>query len=36
MSGMGAHRAHPVVAQTWDELKQYGAMAAGNLVKLLQ
>lgn len=36
MSGMGAHRAHPLVAQTWDDLKQYGAMAAGNLVKLLQ
>ena len=36
MSGMGAHRAHPLVAQTWGELKQYGAMAAGNIVKLLQ
>lgn len=35
MSGLGAHREHPVVAQTWSELKQYGAAAAGNLVKLL-
>ena len=36
MSGMGAHQAHPLVVQAWDDLKQYGAMAAGNLVKLLQ
>lgn len=36
MSGLGAHREHPLVAQTWSELKQYGAAAAGNLVKLLQ
>jgi hypothetical protein len=36
MSGLGAHREHPLVAKTWGELKQYGAAAAGNLVKLLQ
>ncbi|WP_425259215.1 NAD(P)-binding protein [Rubrivivax sp. RP6-9] len=35
MSGLGAHRQHPLVAQTWSELKQYGAAAAGNLVRLL-
>jgi len=36
LSGLGAHRDHPLVAQTWDVVKQYGAAAAGNLVKLLQ
>ena len=36
ISGLAAHREHPLVAQTWGELKQYGAAAAGNLVKLLQ
>ena len=36
MSGLGAHREHPLVAQTWGELKQYGAAAATNLVRLLQ
>lgn len=35
MSGLGAHREHPLVAQTWGELKQYGAAAAANLVRLL-
>ncbi len=35
MSGLGAHREHPLVAQTWAELKQYGATAAGNLTRLL-
>jgi hypothetical protein len=36
MSGLGAHRHHPLVAQTSADLRQYGAAAAGNLVKLLQ
>lgn len=36
LSGLGAHRDHPLVAQTWDIAKQYGAAAAANLVKLLQ
>jgi len=36
MSGLGAHRDHPLVVQAWGELKQYGGAAAGNLVKLLQ
>ena len=36
MSGLGAHRDHPLVVQTWADLKQYGGAAAGNLVKLLQ
>jgi len=36
LSGLGAHRDHPLVAQTWGDLKQYGGAAAGNLVKLLQ
>jgi hypothetical protein len=35
MSGLGAHREHPLVVQTRGELKQYGAAAEGNLVKLL-
>ncbi len=36
MSGLGAHREHPLVAQTWSDLQQYGAAAAGDIVKLLQ
>lgn len=36
MSGLGAHRDHPRVAQTWGDIKQYGAAAAANLVKLLR
>ena len=36
MSGLGAHRDHPLVVQTWGDLKRYGAAAAGNLAKLLQ
>jgi hypothetical protein len=36
MSGLGAHFDHPLVAQTRDVVKQHGAAAAGNLVKLLQ
>jgi hypothetical protein len=36
MSGLGAHRNHPLVAQTWDAINQYGAAAAANLVKLLR
>ncbi len=36
ISGLGVHREHPLVAQTAHDLKQYGAAAAGNLVKLLQ
>ena len=35
LSGLGAHRDHPVVVQTRDTIKQFGAAAAGNLVKLL-
>ena len=35
-SGLGAHRDNPLVAQASADLKQYGAAAAGNLVKLLQ
>ena len=35
LSGLSAHRDHPLVAQTWDIVKQYGPAAAGNLVKLL-
>lgn len=35
LGGLGAHRDHPVVAQTRELIKQYGAAAAGNLVKLL-
>ncbi|MEO6746134.1 MAG: hypothetical protein ABIN08_16775 [Caldimonas sp.] len=36
MSGLSAHREHPLVAQTWGDLKQYGAAAAANVVKLLK
>jgi hypothetical protein len=36
ISGLGVHREHPLVVQTLDDLKQFGAAAAGNLVKLLQ
>jgi hypothetical protein len=36
MSRLGEHREHPLVARTWGEVKQYGAAAAANLVKLLQ
>ena len=36
MSGLGALRDDPRVAQTWADVKQYGAAAAANLVKLLQ
>jgi hypothetical protein len=36
MSGLGVHRDHPLVVQTWGDLKRYGAAAAGNLAKLLQ
>jgi NAD(P)-binding Rossmann-like domain len=36
MSGLGDLRDDPRVAQTWADLKQYGAAAATNLVKLLQ
>lgn len=35
-SGLGAHRDNPLVVQASADLKQYGAAAAGNLVKLLQ
>ena len=35
MSGMGPYRDHPKVQQTREIIKQYGAAAAGNLVKLL-
>ena len=36
MSGLGAHLEHPLVVQTWGDLKRYGPAAAGNLAKLLQ
>lgn len=36
MSGLGSQREHPLVVQSFCELKQYGAAAAANLVKLLQ
>jgi hypothetical protein len=35
LSGLGAHRDHPGVVQTREVIKQCGAAAAGNLVKLL-
>ena len=36
MSGLKAHRDDALVTQTWADIKQYGAAAAANLVKLLQ
>lgn len=36
ISGLGAHREHPQVVQALNDLKQFGATAAGNLIKLLQ
>lgn len=36
LSGLGTHRDDPLVAQTWNLTKQYGAAAATNLIKLLQ
>ena len=36
LSGLGAHRDHPLVAQTRDVIRQYGTAAAANLVKLLR
>ena len=36
VSGLRAYREHPQVIQAWDDLKRYGAAAAGNVVKLLQ
>ena len=36
LSGLGVHREHPLVTQTWGELKQYGAAAAANLASLLR
>mgnify|MGYP006161022099 CR=1 FL=1 len=36
LSGLAAHRDNPLVAQTWEVAKQYGAAAAANLVKLLR
>jgi hypothetical protein len=35
LAGLGAHRDHPQVVQTREVIKQFGAAAAGNLVKLL-
>lgn len=35
MSGLGPYRDHPLVVQTREDLKQFGAAAAGNIVKLL-
>ena len=36
VSGLVSHREHPMVAQTWGDLKKYGAAAATNLVNLLR
>jgi len=36
MSGLGPYHDHPLVVQTWADIKVYGAAAAANLVKLLQ
>lgn len=36
LSGLGAHREHPRVVQTWEQLKQHGAAAAARLAQLLQ
>lgn len=36
LSGLGAYRDHPRVAQTWEQIRQVGAAAAANLVKLLR
>ena len=36
LSGLRAHAAHPLVVQTREDIKAYGAAAAGNLVKLLR
>lgn len=36
LSGLGEHSGHPLVAKTRDDIRQYGAAAAANLVKLLQ
>lgn len=36
LSGLGAHRDNPLVAQTRDDFKRYGPAAAGNLARLLQ
>lgn len=35
LGALGVHRDHPTVSQTRDIVKQFGAAAAGNLVKLL-
>lgn len=35
LGGIGMHREHPVVAQTREVIRQFGAAAGGNLVKLL-
>ena len=35
LGGLGMHRDHPVVGQTRELVKQHGAAAAANLVKLL-
>lgn len=35
MSGLGDYRDHPLVSSTWQEVKQYGSIAAANLVNLL-
>jgi hypothetical protein len=36
MAGLQAHREHPLVVQTWADIRQHGAAAAANLVRLLQ
>lgn len=36
MSGLGAHRGHPLVAQTFEAIQQYAAAAEANLVRLLE
>lgn len=35
MSGLGACSDHPLVRQTWDEIKRHGGAAAANLARLL-
>lgn len=35
LSGLGAYRDHPSVVQAWSDIKQHGAAAVANLVKLL-
>lgn len=36
LSGLGTHREHPLVTQTWSDIKQFGGAAAANLGRLLR